>query len=151
MEKDEKKAADKLKPTSGLLSEERKIELRKQAADEARKEAEDAEAEVFLAAELKKAKATEAHRRGHVTNEEIVRHRINLGPSAKHVKINGTVYLHGATYDIPKSVFNVIQETEFRTWRHEDARKGETENPYALRDRTVMSGRGSFASGVARA
>lgn len=151
MENTKNTAADKkLNPKDGLLSEDRKIELRKQAADKARELAVEEEEERFLEAEIRKAKAKESAARGQVTNEELIRHTVNLGPSAKQVKINGTIYLHGMTYELPKSVFNVIQETEFRTWMHEDSRQGASDNPYKLRGRTI-SGRGNFAAGVARA
>lgn len=147
---DEKQVKARTKDDEGLLSEDTKIALRKKAKEIARKKAQEDAEDKFLEAETKKAEAEENVRNGITTNMEIVEHRINLGPSAKQIKINGQIYMHGVKYKLRKDVYDCIREVEYRTWMHEDSRQGVSDNPYKLQGRKI-SGRGGFVGGVAGA
>lgn len=141
---EKKKGASKPLSSSGdILSESTKIELRKKAQETARQESEDEEAEKFLKEETEKARSAEKARRGQHDKMDIVEHRIDLGPSADHIRINGNIYQHGQTYKLRRDVYDCIRDIEAKTWEHERVRKGDLdENAYRLSGRRSLSARG---------
>jgi hypothetical protein len=139
-ELDQKKSEKKAEGLP-LLGEDRKRELRKQAQEAARKKLQEEEEEKFLAQEIAKYEDEERKRTDNGAKLDFVEHRIELAPSAKHVKINGQVYQHGVKYRLRRDVYDSIRDIEAKTWKQESLRRGETDNPYKLRDRHSLSAR----------
>jgi hypothetical protein len=73
----------------------------------------------------------------------MVRHTVNLSSAADRHLINGKEYLHGQTYEVPKSLADCMRDTEHRGHNQERIRKGQTINEYGFRDRqNIRSGSG---------
>ena len=145
--KDEKKAAAaKAAPSASadILSDDTKRALKTKAKEIAKQEAEDAAAEKYLKEETEKARSEESARRGTHDKLDYVMHRIDVGPSAKEIRINGMVYQHGQEYKLRRDVYDCIRDVEAKTWEHERVRKGDQdENAYRLSGRTKVGRSGA--------
>ena len=125
------------------LSEAEKEALREKAREIAKKSAKTKAEDDFLAAEVKKAEIEENAKYGVVTEEPLVMHTVNLPEAADRHIINGKEYLHGSTYEVPKSLADGMRDTEHRGHIQENIRKGTSRNEYGFRERNgIKSGTG---------
>lgn len=46
---------------------------------------------------------------------------LDLAPHQETISLDGTIYFHGSTYTVPKSVFDVMLEVQSRGWDHEES------------------------------
>jgi hypothetical protein len=139
----ESKPAPKKTVVEQALSEGEKKALRDKAREMAKKNAKKKAEDDFLAAEVKKAELEENAKYGISTEEEIVTYTVNLPEAADRHIINGKEYLHGSTYEVPKSLADVMRDTEHRGHVQEDIRKGRDRNEYGFRERNgIKSGKG---------
>ena len=130
----------------GLTKVEREALIAK-AKVVAKKEAKDKVEEDFLKSEIAKARRTEEAKYGLVdSEEELVRHTVNLSSASDRHLINGKAYLHGHTYEVPKSVADGMRDTEFRGHEQERIRKGHKVNEYGFRDRNGIKSQGGVVS-----
>lgn len=128
-----------------VLGEDRKRELRKQAAEAARKKVEEEAEEKFLAEETEKAMEAERKKNDAGSKLDFVEYRLNLAPSCKQIRLNGTVYMHGVKYKLRRDVYDCIRDIESRGWVQEELRLGADDNPYKIRGRTRLSARNTNA------
>lgn len=107
-----------------LVTEERKAELRalakKKQTDELRKIQEDQ-----LLAQYEQEAKEEA-----IPDEELRPLTINLPPSHDRITIDGTMYLHGGTYDFAKARYDSVLEQLQRAWNHEFEIEGKAMERY---------------------
>lgn len=61
---------------------------------------------------------------------------INLAPYSDRVVMDGTIYLHGHTYTLPKRRYDSLREIIDRTWEHQRIVDGKNANEYR-QQRTV--------------
>lgn len=102
------------KTDSALVSEERRAALRQLAAEEIQKEEREKEEEKLL-------EAFKKEERGKLIPEEAIHTiTIDLAPcGGDHIRINGDIFMHGYTYEVPKSQKDTLLEIQARTYRHE--------------------------------
>jgi DNA-binding GntR family transcriptional regulator len=148
-EEDKKPVAAKPKKTAAdsggyaILSEDEQDALRKKAQEMALKKAKEKAEDDFLKAELAKAEAEQNKKMGLNSNEDMVLHTVNLSSAADRHIINGRHYIHGHTYEVPKSLADCMRDTEFRGQVQEDIRKGNNRNEFGYRERDgIKSGAG---------
>jgi hypothetical protein len=146
---DKKPVAAKAKKTAAdsggyaILSEDEQDALRAKAKEMALKKAKEKAEDDFLKAELAKAEAEQNKKMGLNSNEEMVLHTVNLSSAADRHIINGRHYVHGHTYEVPKSLADCMRDTEFRGQVQEDIRKGNNRNEFGYRERDgIKSGAG---------
>lgn len=134
------------KDSKGLSAKERKALVAK-AKEIAKKEAKEKAEDDFLKAEVAKAKREEEAKYGLVDpDEEIVRHTVNLSSAADRFLVNGKAYLHGHTYEIPKTLADCLRDMEFRGHEQERIRKGQKINEYGFRNRGPVKAGGGVVS-----
>lgn len=51
--------------------------------------------------------------------DELVDITLDLAEYADHIKINGTIYMHGGTYTVPRHVANTLREMQSRGHDHQ--------------------------------
>src|ERR1700693_4859903 len=60
-------------------------------------------------------------------------YRIDLAPcGGTEIKINGTPYYHGSTYEFRTDILRLVKENVARTWDHEKHIMGSNENAYKV-------------------
>lgn len=134
-----------------LISEEEKEEIRKEARAMAKEESCKKAREKFMEDELRKARVLEDAKQGIVTEEPMVKHRVNLAQSAAFHLINGKQYFHGHVYTVPKSLADDMRRTEYCGHVQEDIRKGNNRNEYGLVEREgLVHGPAAHGGGVQR-
>lgn len=52
-------------------------------------------------------------------DEEMFLFTVDLAPFADRIMLDGTIYMHGATYEVPHKQFDTMREIAARTWEHE--------------------------------
>ena len=68
-------------------------------------------------------------------------YRIDLAPcGGTEVKINGTPYYHGSTYEFRTDTLRTVKEIVSRTWAHENNIMGNNENVYKVAQDRVLRG-----------
>lgn len=68
-------------------------------------------------------------------------YRIDLAPcGGTEVKINGTPYYHGSTYEFDTDLLRSIKEIVARTWDHENNIMGANENVYKVAQDRILRG-----------
>jgi len=68
-------------------------------------------------------------------------YRIDLAPcGGTEVKINGTPYYHGSTYEFRTDLLRTVKEIVARTWDHENNIMGSNENAYKVAQDRVLRG-----------
>lgn len=107
-----------------LLSDEVKASLRAKALERVNKERADAAMDAFLATEIEKA------RRSHMPSQEMKYISLDLAGHSDRIMLDGTVYFHGQTYEVPKSTYDVLREVVSRGWQHEDEIGGANSDVY---------------------
>ena len=97
-----------------LVSDERRAALRKLAEENIHKAEREKEEEKLLA-------QFEKEERGKLIPAEAIHSiTIDLAPcGGDHIRINNDIFMHGFTYDVPKSQLDTILEIQSRTYRHE--------------------------------
>jgi hypothetical protein len=129
------------------LSKKEKDALKKKARGIAEKEAKQKIEDDFLKAEVAKAKREEEAKYGLADEEEeIVRYTVNLSSASDRHLINGKAYLHGHTYEVPKSLADCMRDTEYRGHEQERLRKGQKTNEFGLRHRDGIKSAGGVAN-----
>lgn len=74
-------------------------------------------------------------------NEEQCPITINLFPGASRVVIDGTIFLHGCTYTVGKSTYDLLCEIQSRGWGHQAEIEGKDSNVYRTqRNLNAISG-----------
>jgi hypothetical protein len=96
-----------------LLSEADKAALRAKARERVDKERRDAAMDAFLGSEV------ELARRAHIPNQEMKYITLDLAGHSLFIMLDGTVYFHGETYEVPKMVYDTMAEIVSRGWEHE--------------------------------
>ena len=74
-------------------------------------------------------RALEEERRKNEPEQEMVGVTIDVAPFAKEIRLDGRVYHHGQRYDVPRAVYDTIQEITARGWAH-DAEVGHPNDKY---------------------
>lgn len=82
-----------------------------------------AEQKARLQAKLIEAYKLEA-RQALVPDEESVEVRINLAGFADRVMLDGTIFMHGGIYSVPRRQADVLADTIARGWEHDDEIRG---------------------------
>jgi hypothetical protein len=68
-------------------------------------------------------------------------YRIDLAPcGGTEIKINGTPYYHGSTYEFRTDTLRTVKEIVSRTWAHENNIMGNNENVYKVAQDRVLRG-----------
>lgn len=106
------------------LTEEEKGLLRTKALERVAKERKEAAMDAFLATEIDLA------RRAHVPNEEMKYISLDMAGHSDRIMIDGVVYFHGQTYEVPKRLYDVLKEVVGRGWEHEDEIGGANRDVY---------------------
>ncbi len=76
---------------------------------------------------------------------------INFADFIDRTTIDGVTYMHGRTYDLPKTVCDVIREQMARSWRHQSEIEGKDDpNFYLTQQNRNTAIRLSPQKGVAR-
>ncbi len=97
-----------------LISDERRAALRQMAHEDILKEEREKEEERLLEAFKKEERSLL------IPEEAIQPITIDLAPcGGDHIRINGDIYMHGYTYQVPKSLYSTLIEVQARTYRHE--------------------------------
>ena len=107
-----------------LLSDAEKTALRTKALERVNQERKDAAMDAFLADEVSKA------RRAHLPEEEMKYISLDMAGHSDRIMIDGTVYFHGQTYEVPKRLYDVLREVVGRGWEHEDEIGGANRDVY---------------------
>lgn len=97
-----------------LLSAEDKANLRQRARDKVMKERKQRAEDAFLAA------AVEEERHANDPEYEQKRITLNLAGHSDRIMLDGTVFFHGMTYNVPFPVYQSLKEVQARGWDHED-------------------------------
>jgi hypothetical protein len=139
------KAPKAEKKSGPLISDERARELEREAEEEVEAEIQ-AEAEKHYKAEAKKrAKQKRTFRLadGSGTSEELIPILLELPNNSDRVILDGVVYLHGRTHNVPLAVAQTLLECMGRGFRHEEELSGVNENKMAYRrpSRRTLRGR----------
>lgn len=72
-------------------------------------------------------------------NEEMHYFTCDLAPFADRIIIDGVVYMHGSTYELPSKQFKSMSEIAARTWEHE-AEIGNANSQFYRKPRNVQLG-----------
>ena len=76
---------------------------------------------------------------------------INLAEFVDRITIDGVVYIHGRTYDLPFKKAQVVKEQMARTWRHQAEIEGKDHSNFYLQQQVQNTAiRLSPTRGVAR-
>lgn len=95
------------------LSDDVKATLRAKALEKVAQERQDAAMDAFLKIEIEKA------RRAHLPAEEMKYITLDMAGHSDRIMIDGTIYFHGQTYEVPKKLYDVLQDIISRGWEHE--------------------------------
>lgn len=52
-------------------------------------------------------------------DEEMYLFTVDLAPYADRITLDGVIYMHGATYEVPRRQFQTMNEIVARSWAHE--------------------------------
>lgn len=107
-----------------LLTAAEKAALREKALERVNKERKEAAMDAFLAQEIDLA------RRGHMPAEEMKYITLDMAGHSDRIMLDGVIYFHGQTYEVPKRVYDVLAETIGRGWEHEDEVGGANREQY---------------------
>lgn len=84
---------------------------------------------------------TERFSRKSEDGRDIWWYRIDLAPcGGVEVKINGTPYYHGSTYEFDTDLLRSVKEIVARTWEHESNIMGANENVYKVAQDRILRG-----------
>lgn len=76
---------------------------------------------------------------------------INFADFIDRITLDGVVYMHGRTYDLPRAKADVVREQMARSWRHQAEIEGKDEPNFYLEQQTRNTAiRLSPKKGVAR-
>lgn len=76
---------------------------------------------------------------------------INFADFLDRITLDGVTYMHGRTYDLPKTKADVVREQMARSWRHQAEIEGKDEPNFYLEQQTRNTAiRLSPKKGVAR-
>ena len=73
-------------------------------------------------------------------DEELVPLRIDLPPFADRLTLDGVIYLHGWTGELPKSVYLSVQDAVARSWTHQVEIEGHAKEYRRARGLQVRAG-----------
>lgn len=118
-----------------LLSDAEKAELRAKARERVDRERKEASMDAFLAAEI------DAARRAGLPQEEMKFIALDMAGHSDRIMLDGIIYFHGQTYEVPKHTYDVLREVVARGWEHEDEIGGANRDMYR-RPRTTALTRG---------
>lgn len=107
-----------------LLSEEVKQQLRIKARERVNQERQEAAMDAFLAKEVALA------RHAHMPQEELKYISLDMAGHADRIMLDGVIYFHGQTYEVPKRIYDVLREVVGRGWDHEDEIGGANRDLY---------------------
>lgn len=107
-----------------LLSDAEKAALRERALERVAKERKEHAMDAFLEQEIAQA------RKAHLPAQEIKYISLDMAGHADRIMIDGVVYFHGQTYEVPKCLYDVLAEVVARGWEHEDEIGGANRNSY---------------------
>lgn len=96
------------------LSEDVKAALRAKAREKVAQERQDAAMDAFLKIEIEKA------RRSHSPDEEMKYITLDMAGHSDRIMVDGVIYFHGQTYEVPKRLYDVLQDIVSRGWEHEN-------------------------------
>lgn len=128
-----------VEPDTSLLSEEQKAKLRAQARKEHEDQLRGKQERAFISAE-KDRLDREAE-----PSEQLIRFTVELPNYCEKIVIDGTVYFHGTTYELPLRQFYVVREIVEGNWAHEMEVQGRSRD----RGRTRNIGLRNGMEGVA--
>lgn len=72
-------------------------------------------------------------------DEEMYYITVDLAPFADRITLDGVVYMHGATYEVPHRQYDTMREIVARTWEHE-AEIGNANSQFYRKPRSVKLG-----------
>ena len=101
-----------------LLSPEEIAAIKKEARASLLEEMKQDARDEYFSKELKKL------RREQIPAEQIVSVSLDLAPFLPHVALDGLMFFHGYTYDVPRSQAIVLYEQMQRSWMHQDEIEG---------------------------
>lgn len=108
-----------------LLSKEDLEAIRREAKASVLAEMQQDARDAYFNQEVKRLK------REHIPSEQIVSVSVDLAPFLPHIAIDGLLFFHGYTYDVPRTQAIVIYEQMQRSWMHQDEIEGRSRfNPY---------------------
>lgn len=108
-----------------LLTKEEIAEIKRQAKASLLEEMKQDARDEYFNKELKRL------RRAEIPAEQIVQVSVDLAPFLPHICLDGLMFFHGYTYDVPRSQAIVIYEQMQRSWMHQDEIEGRSRfNPY---------------------
>lgn len=107
-----------------MLTDDEKAQLRAKARERVEQERRDAAMDIFLQQEI------ELARRAYIPSQEMKLLFLNMAGHSDRIMIDGVVYFHGQTYEVPKSLYDVLNEVVARGWDHEDEIGGANRDVY---------------------
>ena len=133
----------KMPADMSLLKADRIAELKEKARAAVTAERLKAAEDTFLEQE------TAAQRRAHTPSERLETLHLNFAPHIEKVTIDGDkAYWHNQTVTVPRSVADVLRETMYRSWMHQDHIEGKKKADAYWRQHESLI---SAVSGVIRA
>lgn len=95
------------------LTDADKAEIRKRAREQVLETRKKAATEAYLKAAIRE------EEREFEPDEQFEDFTVNLAEYAPYIMINGVMYFHGVTYEVPASLARSLGEIQQNTWRHE--------------------------------
>jgi hypothetical protein len=104
----------KIPVDKSLLNEDEMLELKKQARASVLAEMEQDARDAYFQEQVALA------RQANTPNERLVSVTMELAPFLPNIMIDGVMYFHEYTYDVPFSRAKVLYEQMQRSWQHQD-------------------------------
>lgn len=88
-----------------------------------------------------------------VSKEPTVTFTLDLAEHSDRITIDGKIYLHGATYTLPQSVYNGVREAIYRGWEHQREIDGKDRNAYRKQANLILgpNAQGMLAKDILKA
>jgi len=96
-----------------ILTDEEKAEIRKRAREQVAESRKKDATEAYLKAAIRE------EQREYEPQEVLEDFTVDLAEYAPYIAINGSLYFHGVTYEVPYSQARCMAEIQQATWRHE--------------------------------
>src|ERR1700675_218429 len=126
-----------------LKARRRELEAELRTSGAARLIAEDESARLSAQAQssMFTTNVTERFSRVAEDGSDVYWYRIDLAPcGGTEIKINGTPYYHGSTYEFRTDTLRTVKEIVARTWDHENNIMGSNENVYKVAQDRILRG-----------
>lgn len=122
----------------GLFSPDELAEIQEEAAaEELAEQRKEARKRILAAERLKVRQKVDPH-------EELRTITLDLAGHSDRIVLDGVIYLHGRTYNVPKRVYDAILDCAARGWEHENEVGGANRDAYRKPRETIVSPMGTM-------